>query len=293
MTARNVGRLIELARAQVGEPGAWSLAIDSTWVEWMYAGPGVFTRRWEMPDAELSGSAAVRAAAAGLRPVVVTSMLRAGYEGLWGEQLAWIESTIEKVATAPGAAVQVVSESLHDDEVARWASAGFDIVFEELAMELDLAADHRAAPPPWPAGARVLEWGSDAAAASFTVYEAAFRDRPGFPDWTRAEWTARLAGGDDFLPGASLCVLIEDVPAGFVVSSSGWIDQVGVVPAHRRAGLASRLVTEAAARMRTAGMSPARLHVNTNNPGALAAWRALGWKVVGRRGRFERGSIPR
>jgi ribosomal protein S18 acetylase RimI-like enzyme len=58
-------------------------------------------------------------------------------------------------------------------------------------------------------------------------------------------------------------------------------------------GLTSALVTEAVARMRIGGSTVARLHVNTNNAGALAAWPGLGWRVVGRRGRFERGSIPR
>ena len=86
---------------------------------------------------------------------------------------------------------------------------------------------------------------------------------------------------------------MDGVPAGFVVCSKGWIDQVGVVPARRRLGLAGALVTEAAARMRAAGTPVARLHVNTNNRGALAAWRALGWREVGRRGRFERRPAPR
>ena len=96
----------------------------------------------------------------------------------------------------------------------------------------------------------------------------------------------------DFLPEVSLCVLMDGLPVGFVVSSKGWIDQVGVVPARRRLGLASALVTEAATRMRAAGTPFARLHVNTNNAGALAAWRALGWRPVGRRGRFERRPHP-
>jgi ribosomal protein S18 acetylase RimI-like enzyme len=40
--------------------------------------------------------------------------------------------------------------------------------------------------------------------------------------------------------------------------------------------------------MRALGLGVARLHVNTNNPGALATWRRLGWHETGRRGRFER-----
>ena len=58
--------------------------------------------------------------------------------------------------------------------------------------------------------------------------------------------------------------------------------------AHRRLGLASALVTEAGARMHRLGTGVARLHVNANNSRALAAWRRLGWRESGRRGRFER-----
>jgi mycothiol synthase len=293
----DIGRLIELARAQAGAPGEWSLATHPQWLERMYVGAGVVTRVWTLPAGSLAGSAAIHTAASdppgGPDVATVTSMLRAGHEELWDTQREWVETVLDQAANAtPDAMVQVVSESLHDAEVARWSSLGFRLAFEELAMELDLTLDVGSPPPPWPGGARVLEWGPDALAASFAVYEAAFRDRPGFPGWSQSEWADRLAGGDDFLAEASLCVFVDDAPSGFVVCSTGWIDQVGVIPARRRAGLASRLVTEAARRMRAGGGTVARLHVNTNNAAALAAWRAMGWRIVGRRGRFERRVVP-
>jgi mycothiol synthase len=187
-------------------------------------------------------------------------------------------------------AERIVSEALTDAEVEMWRARGFALVFEELVMERDLSDP--IAPARWPEGVGVLEWGPDAAAASFAVYEAAFRERPGFPGWTRAEWQDRFTTGDDFLAAASYCALVDGIPAGFVVCDRAWIDQVGVVPTFRRRGLASALVTEASARMRALGCPHARLHVNVNNPAALAAWRALGWREVGRRGRFERKSTP-
>jgi ribosomal protein S18 acetylase RimI-like enzyme len=262
----------------------------------MYTGPGAITRLWTLPTGTLTASAAVHAAPAGGPGVVtVTSMLRAGHDGLWEAQREWIEATLGETAGGlPGAPlVRVVSESLHDAEASRWVSLGFRLVFEELAMELDLSVAVTPPPSPWPRATRVLDWGPEASAASFGVYEAAFGDRPGFPDWTQSQWADRLTGGDDFLPQASFCVLIDDVPVGFVVCSAGWIDQVGVIPARRRAGIASRIVIEAARRLRASGSSIARLHVNTNNDAALAAWRAVGWRVAGRRGRFERNPVPR
>jgi ribosomal protein S18 acetylase RimI-like enzyme len=294
----DLARLMELARAQAGEPSDWSLATRRAWLERMYAGSEVLVRVWELPTGQLSASAAVHMLAASRlaqpRVVTVTSMLRAGSEELWDEQRAWIDSVLTAGGTEElsDVVVQVVSEALVDADVTRWAASGFALVFEELAMELDLTPE-LSPRPPWPRGARVVEWSPDAADASFAVYEAAFRDSPRFPGWTQTEWTAWLTGDSDFVPEASLCVLMDGVPAGFVVCSKGWIDQVGVVPARRRLGLASALVTEAAARMGGAGASVARLHVNTNNAGALAAYRALRWHVVGRRGRFERRPAPR
>ena len=58
-------------------------------------------------------------------------MLRAGHEELWDTQREWVETVLDQAANAtPDAMVQVVSESLHDAEVARWSSLGFRLAFE-------------------------------------------------------------------------------------------------------------------------------------------------------------------
>jgi mycothiol synthase len=279
-------RILDLAQAQLPDPTGWSLVVDPRWLERRYFGPGVLRFTQSLPTSELGGSAAVSVSGSDDAEVTVASMLRPGHEGLWTAQLAWVE---RQVAEHGGAnVVRVVSECLTDAERRRWAAAGFDLVFEEIAMTRDLLSAEDSTEVVWPTGSTVLEWGDTAAEASFEVYEAAFRDRPGFPGWTRSEWIERLTGDADFVAEASLCVLVIGAPAGFVVCSRGWIDQVGVVPAHRRIGLASALVNEASRRMRAAGLGVARLHVNANNPEARATWTRLGWRESGRRGRFER-----
>ena len=55
----DAARLMELARAQSGEPSDWSLATTPAWLERMYAGPDVIVRRWELPTGQLSAAAAV------------------------------------------------------------------------------------------------------------------------------------------------------------------------------------------------------------------------------------------
>ena len=289
--ASELPRILAVAEAQRPDPAGWSLAVNLDWLERSYFGPGVSRRLDALPTGEVGGCASVRSALPH-EPgaVIVTSMLRPGSENLWPAQLEWIEAQIEE---AGAATVRIVSECLSDAEVFRWAAAGFTLVFEELAMERDQADANAPPAAPWPEGTTIVDWGGAAAEASFAAYEAAFRERPGFPGWSRSQWIDALTGDADFLPEASLCVLRDGVPAGFVVCRTGWIDQVGVVPAHRRLGLASAMVTEATTRMRTLGIGVARLHVNTNNPGALATWRRLGWRESGRRGRFERAVTPR
>lgn len=283
-SATRSDRLIELARAQIGGTGEWSLATDREWLDRMFSEPGVTARLWEGPGGELRGAASIRVDDRTGSPVTVTSLLRPGSEDVWIGQSAWIEAVLG--STGPSVDLKIVTEAMTDAEVGRWRALSFDLVFEEIAMERDLAG--AVASAPWPPGATVLDWSPETAVASFAVYEAAFQDRPGFPAWTRSEWLERLTAGDDFLAAASCCALVDDVPAGFVVCDRGWVDQVGVVPGYRRRGLASALVTEALARMRSLGFPSARLRVNANNPAALAAWVSLGWREVGRRGRFER-----
>jgi len=284
--APELAQILELARAQRPDPEGWSLVADADWLADCYYAPGSSRMLQSLPGGELDelGGCAVVSAPTRSRLATASSMLRPGCEGLWGAQLAWIE---ERFVASGAEAARVVSECLTDSEQQRWEAAGYRLVFEELAMERDLSGVI-VMPSRWPDGTTLLEWGDDAASASFAVYQAAFRDRPGFPGWSRSEWIERVCGDRDFAPEASLCVLVDGVPAGFVVCVGGWVDQVGVTPAHRRRGLATALVNEATSRMRGAGIRTARLHVNTNNPGALATWRRLGWQVSGRRGRFER-----
>jgi len=289
--ASDRARILDLARAQLPDPTGWSLVVDPRWLERLYFGPGVARLAQVLPTGDLGGSAAVSVSGSdGDAEVTVASMLRPGFEDLWTTQHAWIERQVaDRGATT---AVRVVSECLTGAEKRRWAAAGFDLVFEELAMARDLPDEKDSPDVRWPNGSTVLEWSVAAAGASFEVYGAAFSDRPGFPGWSRSEWIERLTGDADFVPEASLCVLLDGAPAGFVVCSRGWIDQVGVVPAHRRVGLASALVTEASRRMRATGIRVVHLHVNANNPEARATWQRLGWREAGRRGRFERTRTP-
>jgi mycothiol synthase len=289
-TDADLDRVLELTKSQRPDPKGWSLAIDRGWLRQAFFRLGVTSLLQERSDGRLGGCAFVCGPAPeGSGPITVASMLLPGDEHLWPEQLEWIEERIAGAARAP---TQVVSENLTDAETLRWAAAGYDLVFEELAMECSLTGD--LPPVRWPPRTVILEWEAGAASASFEVYEAAFRSRPGFPGLSQSEWIGRLTSEEGFLPTASFCAVRDGTPIGFVVcgtgwiSGTGWIGQVGVDPECRRMGLATALVTEARARMHALGIGVAYLHVNRNNPAGLATWEHLGWRECGRRGRFGR-----
>ena len=143
------------------------------------------------------------------------------------------------------------------------------------------------AAPAWPAGAILQTWTDEAAPRFFAVYEAAFRERPGFPHHHAATWIGDLEEDDDFRPALSLLVEVPGLgDAGFVTAAAGWIDQVGVIPQARRLGLGAALTRESLTRMRADGATEAWLNVNVDNP-AKNVYLRLGFIESGRRARFE------
>jgi ribosomal protein S18 acetylase RimI-like enzyme len=130
-------------------------------------------------------------------------------------------------------------------------------------------------------------WSAAAAPRFYAVYEAAFRERPGFPGWTAEEWIEGV-DEDGFRPEWSVLATVPDLGgAGFVTAADGWIDQVGVVPAARGRGIGAALVMESLTRMRADGADHAWLNVNVDNP-AARLYRRLGFQDRGVRARYQR-----
>ena len=130
-------------------------------------------------------------------------------------------------------------------------------------------------------------WSAADAVRFHRVYEAAFRERPSFPDRPAAEWIADVAEDDDFRARWSVLATLADAgDAGFVTAAVGWIVQVGVVPAARGRGIGRALVTEALRRMHGDGAGHAWLNVNVDNA-AVRLYRKLGFEHRGWRARYR------
>lgn len=186
----------------------------------------------------------------------------------------------------PAVAMRVETESLSIGADTLYRSRGLTCVFAEEVMTYPLASG-------LPVAANTVdvvfsEWSDSVAERFFAVYEAAFRDRPGFPGWSAAEWIKWISDDDDFRADWTLLASVGGADVGFIAGADGgWIVQVGVVPAARRQAVASTLIVEVLRRMRAHGQTRAVLNVNVNNPGAIAAYRRLGFRRAGRRARYE------
>jgi ribosomal protein S18 acetylase RimI-like enzyme len=133
----------------------------------------------------------------------------------------------------------------------------------------------------------LTEWDAASAARFFAVYEASFRERPGFPGWPRRQWIEWISDDEDFRPDWTLLAVLDGIDAGFIAGeATGWIAQVGVVPQARGRGVGAGLIAEAVRRMRAGGETAVTLNVNVNNPHAAALYRRLGFAVIGLRARY-------
>lgn len=176
--------------------------------------------------------------------------------------------------------LRVRTEALTPDAERLFAAFGLRRTFAEDVMRHDLGTIPAI---PYPAGTTTARWSDGTEQAFFATYRRAFRDRPGFPDWTFEQWTDWTVD-EDFRPDLSLLATKNDQPVAFVTCTSDWIIQVGVDPAFRGQRLGAALVADVLARM---DGTECWLDVNANNPTAADLYRSLGFVTIGRRATYE------
>ncbi len=74
--------------------------------------------------------------------------------------------------------------------------------------------------------------------------------------------------------------IVGSVMAGYE-GHRGWINYLGVAPAHQRTGLGRRLMAEAERLLRAAGCPKINLQVRPDNPAAVTFYKRLGFAVEG------------
>ena len=184
----------------------------------------------------------------------------------------------------------ITCENLTDEIIASYADKGFTLVFAEKVMRYDLS---RTLPQVAPRSTiTYLPWNEQNVHAFFTVYQAAFRDRPGFPGWSEEEWVHWVSDDPTFRPDLSFLAMVEEQPAGFVTNAedgaNGYLIQIGVHPQWRGQKLGAALMVHALQSWREDKKEAVILHVNHNNPAAIHLYEQLGFVVVRERGKFRR-----
>jgi mycothiol synthase len=293
LAAGDLSVVAALAGRCLAVDGGLPLVTSEAFLGRRFAGPGVTARGATDAAGTLVAAAAIRPqagagdrppGAAGVRRAVVTGLVDPVYRGrgVGAALLDWGLAGAGAIADA----VTVETEALTEGARELFTRRGLRQTFAEDVRRFDLVA----APPPaiaLPDGVRVARWSAEVAGRFFAAYEAAFRDRPGFPGWPARQWIDWTSGDEEFRPEWSL--LATDPRAGdvgFVTCAEGWIVQVGVRPDQRGRRLGAGLVAEALRRMRAGGRAEALLDVNVDNP-AGALYERLGFAVIGRRARFE------
>jgi len=188
----------------------------------------------------------------------------------------------------PGAPRRLViaTEGLTAGAARLYERFGFAQEFAEDVMRCDLRRPLPEAP--LPPDITLAPWSPALAEAFFAAYTASFRERPGFPGWSREQWVDWATGDDDFRPAASFIARCGDTPAGFVLCDEGWIAQLGVCPEWRGRGLGAALTAAALRYFHATGLEDVSLGVNVNNPSAARLYARLGFAVRGRRARWTR-----
>jgi mycothiol synthase len=187
---------------------------------------------------------------------------------------------------------QITCENLTDEIVARCVEKGYILSFAEEVMRYDLSR-----PLPQvsvPAGISFLKWTPERAHDFFSVYAASFRERPGYPGWSEAEWVKWTSDDPEFHPELSVLAVIQGQALGFVTNAAyeggndklGYIIQVGILPEWRGKGLGAALTIHSLEMWKETGAEAVYLHVNANNPGAIRVFRLTGFVTVRQRGKF-------
>lgn len=285
--ADDLPALAGLVRRCLGADGGLPDAASEPFIRRQYlSGPG---RGWHSADGTLIAAGALGDLRNGRR--TAAGMVDPAHRGR-GTGRSVLDWTI---ATAAGEPLLVESESVSESARQLYARYGLREVFAEQVMRADL--DDRVLPPARPGtqqpdlpdDLRLRAWTSKSAPDFFAAYSAAFRDRPGFPGWSQADWVAWTAGDEDFAPGRSLLAAVSGEPAGFVTVAADWIVQLGVVPGWRGRGLGGVLLAAAMSGARAAGFSRCWLTVGTNNPDAARLYERAWFAVAGCRARYELG----
>lgn len=273
----------DLARLCLSADGGQPFAADPGFLNVWYASGAATHAGWDGQRLVCVSSLRQQPRSGDSHVAVTTGMVHPA----WRRRGIGVHAFDWAARTAADRELRAETEALGDGAHALYLSKGLTQVFAEDVMQLPASA--RPPDAHAPDGLILSPWGQADPARFYSVYQAAFRDRPGFPGWQQARWIEWISDDDDFRPEWALLATLAGADVGFVVGdASGWIIQMGVVPSARGKNIGAWLIGEAVRRMRSAGETAITLNVNMNNPHAAMLYLRLGFATIGLRARYRR-----
>lgn len=216
-------------------------------------------------------------------------------QGVGGFLLRWAEERAQQrflPETGQPISLQVGCTEQMVDRLALFEKHDYQPLRYFYKMRCDLAGT--IPERPLPDGVRVHGWSPELDAVMMNAFNDAFRDHWGFFPVDRETWQ-RWFTGPDFRGDLSFLAIKDGQALGFCLCSvktaeiaetgvkEGWINDVGVIRAARRQGIAAAMLCHAMRAFRGADLDFAGLGVDTENPsGALGLYEKLGFEAVQR-----------
>ena len=217
--------------------------------------------------------------------------------GLGSFILSWMEARARQLlADAPADLPKALQMGVRDhqqDRIDLLTAHGFvaDRYFYRMERDLRQPLSERPLPP----GLTLAAWNAELDESMRLAFNASFRDHYGFIPIDAEIWRRFFTGKETFRADLTPLAMDGDQVVGFCLSTvdafrntqmgrqEGGMEDINIVRAWRKRGVASALMAEAMRRYRQAGLEYAMLSVDTANPtGALGLYETLGFRAVRR-----------
>lgn len=171
---------------------------------------------------------------------------------------------------------------------------GFEVARYFMDMHADLAAIE-SRPSEAPDGLRVTTYTPELKERLYEAHMEAFSDHWGFQRRLPEKWEQLTVLNEAFRPELSRVVFDGDELAAYVLGYDGqpgelYIGQVGTRRSWRRRGLASLMLADVMVAAREAGLTDARLGVDSDSPtGAVGVYERVGFATGTRFAAYRRG----
>jgi mycothiol synthase len=219
----------------------------------------------------------------------------------WAERRA--RQSLDKAP--PEARVSIRTSTVHGNDAAHelFAASGFTLARHSYWMLIEMAAHEPPPAPTWPEGITVRPYamGSDDRTV-YRIIDAAFKDHWGYVEGeTFEEWFHWLEKDPDFDPSACFLAVAQgaegEEPVGVLMSRPAWehdpgvawIDELGVLKAWRRRGIARGLLHQVFGEYHRRGKHKVGLTVDAQSlTGATRLYEQAGMKVFRRFDTYEK-----